>query len=106
MLFSKSAILASILALAGASAADYRLLLNKPDCVTMDNFAANFRKLCPVFDTTGTGTQRGELFRPGDFQGKNNDTQALAFCTYVSNVDASVYTVTRELAESLGGTVA
>ncbi|XAO22389.1 hypothetical protein I312_101159 [Cryptococcus bacillisporus CA1280] len=86
------------------SATDYRLLVNKPSCQTMDQFKFNFETLCPVFEASNTTVYNGGLyFRQGDYQGKNTDTQALVFCTYVNSTDNSIYSVTSELVTSLGG---
>ncbi|ODN86821.1 hypothetical protein L198_07184 [Cryptococcus wingfieldii CBS 7118] len=87
------------------SAADWRLLANKPSGQSIAAFQADFETTCPIFDTSNPDGARATFFRAGDFQGKNTDTQALVFCTY-NAADGSVYAVTRELVESLGGSIA
>ncbi|AAW41072.1 hypothetical protein CNBA5500 [Cryptococcus deneoformans B-3501A] len=88
-------------------ATDYRLLVNKPSCQTIDQFRFNFETLCPVFETSNTTEYKGGLyFYPGDYQGQNADTQARVFCTYVNSTDNVVYSVTSELVTSLGGSIA
>ncbi|ODN73677.1 hypothetical protein L202_07224 [Cryptococcus amylolentus CBS 6039] len=130
----KTITLFTTLALIGTavSAADWRLLANKPADQSIAQFQAScvpflplpptmlrvleiltgptigsnsFETTCPIFDTSNPDGARTTFFRAGDFQGKNTDTQALVFCTY-NAADGSVYAVTRELVESLGGSIA
>ncbi|AFR92716.1 hypothetical protein C343_00600 [Cryptococcus neoformans C23] len=103
--FAHFTVLLSITGL--VSAVDYRLLVNKPSCQTMDQFRYNFETLCPVFAISNTSKYEGGLyFYSGDYQGQNAETQARVFCTYVNTTDNSVYPVTSELVTSLGGSTA
>ncbi|WVQ72193.1 hypothetical protein IAR50_001739 [Cryptococcus sp. DSM 104548] len=106
-MFKSATVLASLaLLLSPALAADYRLLVNKPDCQSIDQFRFNFETLCPVFDSSSNNTYQGVLFEAGDYSGDNKDTQARVFCTYTNGTDGSVYTVTTDLTTSLGGSSA
>ena len=77
--------------LALVSAADYRLLVEKPSCVTMDQFNArsvhldqgdekadtlfSFTQLCPVFPDAGAPFNATSHFVPGDYSGDNTDSE-------------------------------
>ncbi|ODN73680.1 hypothetical protein, variant [Cryptococcus amylolentus CBS 6039] len=89
------------------SAIDYRLLANKPGSGSIESFKISFKTQCPFFNPTNNtdANHRSTFFVPGDWQGQNTDSKALVYCTY-TNPNGTVFAVTRELVNSLGGSFA
>ncbi|RXK38393.1 hypothetical protein M231_04302 [Tremella mesenterica] len=87
------------------AAADYRLLVNKPSCVNMNEFQQTFTKLCPVFPANPSQfTSNGVYFHPGDYSGKNNATEALVYCVFHKS-DGSTVQYTTDVLYVLGGSL-
>ncbi|ODN73685.1 hypothetical protein L202_07231 [Cryptococcus amylolentus CBS 6039] len=106
-MFKSATVLATLaLIVSPVLAADYRVLVNKPDCQTVDQFKFNYETLCPVFDVGSPNTYKGVLFEAGDFSGANNATQARVYCTWTNATDGSTYTLSDDVAISLGGSKA
>ncbi|KAF7343992.1 hypothetical protein MVEN_01688400 [Mycena venus] len=104
------AILASFL-LAGASlvvAEDFRELFAIPTGDTMAAFTTNFVATCSTWYPAENGDSLHLLearVTPGDFQGKNVDTEALVVCTWVGpNEGDPVQDFTAAVAEAVGAT--
>ncbi|WVQ72187.1 hypothetical protein IAR50_001733 [Cryptococcus sp. DSM 104548] len=96
--------LALLVATSAVSAADFRLLANKPDAGSIEDFKINFKTQCPFFDHTSYASHRDTYFVAGDWKGQNTTSQALVFCTYTYQ-NGSAFAVTRELVESMGGSI-
>ncbi|KAJ6616459.1 hypothetical protein B0H10DRAFT_1949107 [Mycena sp. CBHHK59/15] len=105
--------LGTLLTLLGSSiglvhAIDNRLLFTIPAGETMDTFEVDFDNTC---STWGPAADEGltfisTLFEPGDFSGKNKDTEARLVCSWY-NASDPVYkdiTFTVAVAEYLGAT--
>ncbi|ODN86823.1 hypothetical protein L198_07186 [Cryptococcus wingfieldii CBS 7118] len=111
MLFNAPALLTTTLLVLTAtfpvSAVDYRLLANKPGSGSIESFKVSFKIQCPFFNPTNNtnANHRSTFFVPGDWQGQNTDSQALVYCTFTKQ-DGTAFAVTRELVDSLGGSIA
>ncbi|WVQ72186.1 hypothetical protein IAR50_001732 [Cryptococcus sp. DSM 104548] len=103
----KTVTFVTVFALVGTSvsARDDRLLANKPSDQSISEFQSHFETTCPAFDATNPDGHLATYFHAGDFSGDNADSQALVYCSYTAK-DGSIYTVTRDLVESLGGSIA
>ncbi|KAJ7032147.1 hypothetical protein C8F04DRAFT_1235491 [Mycena alexandri] len=100
-------------ALSLVRAEDNRLSYFIPVGDTIDVFTADFDATCSTWaPAISQGLFFSEAFvEPGDFQGKNADTEALIFCDW-KNVtgaitsDSQITTFTVDVAASLGATPA
>ncbi|WRT63153.1 uncharacterized protein IL334_000056 [Kwoniella shivajii] len=82
------------------AAADYRLTVNKPPCMSIGNFEKTFEALCPVFKSDEEF--RSVYFHRGASGGAHNTTQAQVYCLY-NNANGTVQEYTKELTLQLGG---
>ncbi|ORX40326.1 hypothetical protein BD324DRAFT_617350 [Kockovaella imperatae] len=94
-------------ALVGMTAAyDERMEVKKPDGMSMQLFERAFFSACygfePIRTVEGPWFGPDAFFQPGDYQGKNNETIALASCTYFNDYHHPVG-VTAGVAQLLGG---
>ncbi|KAF7348530.1 Glycoside hydrolase family 81 protein [Mycena venus] len=87
-------------------AADDRLLFTIPAGDSMDKFTADFTDACtnwqPALDQGLTFVEA--LVEPGDFSGKNADTEAKIVCSFTDGT--TIETFTNDVAASLGATPA
>ncbi|KAJ7061503.1 hypothetical protein C8F01DRAFT_1137606 [Mycena amicta] len=88
-------------------AADDRLLYKIPAGDTIDQFTSDFNTACstwqPAIDQGLTFVEA--LVEPGDFSGKNADTEAKIVCAWENSNDV-ITTFTEDVATSLGATPA
>ncbi|KAJ7723374.1 hypothetical protein B0H16DRAFT_1895815 [Mycena metata] len=89
------------------SAADDRLLFTIPSGESIDAFTADFQTAC---STWGPAVAAGltfvsDLVEPGDFSGKNADTEARLVCAWEDST-GKITTFTTDVATSLGATPA
>ncbi|KAK7059689.1 glycoside hydrolase family 81 protein [Favolaschia claudopus] len=86
------------------SAVDNRLLYQFPAGDTLETFSADFEAACstwqPAIDQGLTYART--LIEPGDWQGKNADTQAKIICSWTDGTNFPPFTV--DVAASLGAT--
>ncbi|KAF5346927.1 hypothetical protein D9758_010158 [Tetrapyrgos nigripes] len=100
----KSSVVAFIIAsFVGLSAAvDNRLLYQIPKGTNIDLFKTQFTSLCQKWPTCDNSlTFSNIIYQPGDFQGKNNQTEVKIACSYM-DTDGTIVTFTKEIAEGLG----
>ncbi|KAJ7779884.1 hypothetical protein B0H16DRAFT_1683157 [Mycena metata] len=85
---------------------DERLLFTIPTGETMDVFTAEFQAACPTWPPAiAAGLTFGStLVEPGDFGGKNPDTEVKLVCGWSDGTRVPV-TFTTDVAESLGATL-
>ncbi|KAJ7171467.1 hypothetical protein C8R46DRAFT_1217028 [Mycena filopes] len=88
-------------------AADDRLLFTIPAGDTIEQFSADFQSTCAAWPPAVAAglTFLDSLVEPGDFQGKNADTEAKIVCAWTDSTGA-ITTFTTEVATSLGATSA
>ncbi|KAJ6572045.1 hypothetical protein B0H19DRAFT_1132337 [Mycena capillaripes] len=94
----------------GVRAPDNRLLYTIPKNESIDTFRTCFEQTC----TKGTWkppppkdlTFRGYIFEPGDFSGKNTDTEARIVCSWhnASEPNSTSVLFTTQVAKYLGAT--
>ncbi|KAF7351960.1 Glycoside hydrolase family 81 protein [Mycena venus] len=87
-------------------AVDHRLLYIIPAGDTIDKFTADFTNACtnwqPALEQGLTFVEA--LVEPGDFSGKNADTEAKIICGFTDGTNFPVFTT--DVAASLGATPA
>ncbi|KAJ7182946.1 hypothetical protein C8R43DRAFT_1101177 [Mycena crocata] len=85
-------------------AVDDRLLYQIPAGETIDTFTSDFETTCtswaPAIDAGLTFSNF--LVQPGDFQGKNADTEAKIVCAWTDGT--TITTFTEDVAAELGAT--
>ncbi|KAJ7479741.1 hypothetical protein FB451DRAFT_1239727 [Mycena latifolia] len=88
-------------------ARDDRLLYAIPAGDTMDVFTSDFDAACgswaPAIDAGLTAFEA--LVEPGDFSGKNADTEAKIFCSWSNGPGINITLFTTDVAASLGATL-
>ncbi|KAJ7669310.1 hypothetical protein DFH06DRAFT_1180562 [Mycena polygramma] len=104
------AILPLLALIVGVRAPDNRLLYTVPKHETINTFRTRFEQACQ----SGTWRPpppkdlqfRGYIFEPGDYSGKNANTEARIVCSWYSpsapNASSTLFTT--EVAEFLGAT--
>ncbi|KAJ6452501.1 hypothetical protein C8R45DRAFT_1223533 [Mycena sanguinolenta] len=85
-------------------AVDNRLLYEIPAGDDMATFTADWTAACSTWaPAAAQGLTFNEAFiNPGDFQGKNADTEALIFCSWTDGTTFTTFTT--DVAASLGAT--
>ncbi|KAK7059611.1 hypothetical protein R3P38DRAFT_2836826 [Favolaschia claudopus] len=88
------------------SARDDRLLFTIPAGESMDQFSTDFQSTCSTWYPAENGdsyTFLDALVEPGDFQGKNADTEAKLVCAW-TDTSGDIILYTTDVAEALGAT--
>ncbi|KAL0577507.1 hypothetical protein V5O48_004493 [Marasmius crinis-equi] len=99
-----STVFLSVASLAGlALAADNRLLFQVPDGDTTETFQSKFVDTCTNWPDAASLTLQTVTYQPGDFSGKNADTQVKLICSYHDDENNTIQ-FTKPVATSLGAT--
>ncbi|KAJ6557571.1 hypothetical protein B0H19DRAFT_1148121 [Mycena capillaripes] len=85
-------------------AIDNRLLYAIPAGDSIDTFTSDFDAACASWAPAAAAglTFAEALVEPGDFSGKNADTEAKIFCTWTDGTTSTTFT--KDVAASLGAT--
>ncbi|KAJ8076204.1 hypothetical protein PM082_000622 [Marasmius tenuissimus] len=99
-----TSILLTVSSLTGlALAVDNRLLFQVPAGDTTATFEPKFVETCQNWPEASSLTLQTVYYQPGNWQGKNTETQVRLICSYHDDVPTTI-TFTKQVAESLGAT--
>ncbi|KAF9264093.1 hypothetical protein L218DRAFT_1076659 [Marasmius fiardii PR-910] len=100
-----STVFFSIASLVGlATAVDNRLLFQVPEGENTTTFRPQFEETCTTWPDAAGLTLQNVYYVPGDFSGKNTDTQVKLICSYHDDAGKAT-TFTEQVATSLGATL-